>query len=609
MTKRILKLPSLLANQIAAGEVIERPLSVVKELVENSLDAGATQIDIDILEGGIRQIRVRDNGGGIHEDDLPLAVNRHATSKISTAEDLSNIKTLGFRGEALASIGAVSRFTLISALPKNTGFQISFEGDSSVEISPAAHPSGTTVLVRDLFFNLPARRKFLRSEKTEFDHIDECLKRIALSAFSVGFTLQHNEHLVRQYFKVEGTNSSERLAALCGTAFVEQAISIEAEGAGLRLSGFIALPTFSRSQPDLQYFFVNGRVIRDKLLMHAVKKAYHDVLYRDRYPAYVLFLEIPPMQIDVNVHPTKHEVRFRDGRIVHDFVFKSIQDALSQDKFFSVRPEEARSALSKGKCEASQTLSFIDHEKHQKLSPLKAEIQEQLLLYRPLHEDFIPPKNANVAPVSLNESPILSLPTQEEEAIPPLGFALGQLQNIYILAQNKEGLVIIDMHAAHERVLYEKMKKAWGSTFPIQLLLIPMTVTLSEREANLVEEESEFFEKLGFRVERIGKEMIVIREVMQWLSESDLAELMRDIIADLIADGKSSRTEETIHHLLGTLACRAAICANHALTIPEMNALLREMEKTNHSRQCNHGRPTTVQLSLNELDKLFLRGR
>src|SRR3990167_2401795 len=336
-TERIQTLSPLLANQIAAGEAIERPASVVKELVENSLDAGATHIEIDILQGGARLIRVRDNGSGIHPDDLPLALSRHATSKIQDTEDLSRIMTLGFRGEALASIGSVSRLALLSALPKQTGWQVTQQGDDELVLAPAAHPQGTTIEVRDLFFNTPARRKFLRSEKTEFDHIDELIKRIALSSFSVSFTLKHNQRNVRQYHAVQANDrTSERLSALCGAAFVQHAVQVEAEGVGMRLSGWIALPTFSRSQGDLQYFYVNGRMVRDKLVIHALKQAYHDVLYRDRYPAYVLFLAVLPEQVDVNVHPTKHEVRFRESRLVHDFIFRSIHDALAGD-----RPGEA----------------------------------------------------------------------------------------------------------------------------------------------------------------------------------------------------------------------------------------------------------------------------
>jgi DNA mismatch repair protein MutL len=617
MTKRIQKLSSLLANQIAAGEVIERPASVVKELVENSLDAGATQVDIDIEQGGVRLIRVRDNGSGIHPDDLPLALSRHATSKILQPEDLSQIMTLGFRGEALASIGSVSRLTLASAQAKSTGWQVSIEGDSEAQNAPVAHPQGTTIEVRDLFFNTPARRKFLRAEKTEFDHIDELIKRMALSSFNVGFTLKHNQRVARQYFPAQSSAATERLSALCGPAFVEHAVHMEAEGAGMRISGWIALPEFSRSQADLQYFYVNGRMVRDKLVIHALKEAYQDVLYRDRYPAYILFLEIAPGQVDVNVHPSKHEVRFRDSRTVHDFIFRGVHDALA-----SVRPGEeticehahaapvsfrpgtetisvadrstieSRSSNSYSPSSTSSS-SRASHHSHahshaRERAPVLSVVQEQLAIYRHLHDETTVP----------------------QDNTPPLGYALGQLQGIYILAENAQGLVMIDMHAAHERIVYEKMKTAFErQQIPVQTLLVPLSIAFSEREADAVEQAPEFFQQLGFKVERMGKETIAIREVPQLLANGPIEQLIRDIAADLLEHGESSRAQENINRLLGTLACHSSVRARRRLTIPEMNALLRDMEKTDHSGQCNHGRPTTVQLSMDDLDKLFMRGR
>lgn len=625
MTQRIQRLSSLLANQIAAGEVIERPASVVKELIENSIDAGATQIEIDIEQGGVRLIRVRDNGDGIHPDDLPLALSRHATSKLLTTEDLAQIMTLGFRGEALASIGSVSRLSITSAQPKQTGWRIAIEGDSEHEIKPAPHPTGTTVEVYDLFFNTPARRKFLRSEKTEFDHIDELVKRVALAHFQVGFTLRHNQKIVRQYFPTaeQGPGTSERLGALCGPAFVEHALHIEAEGAGMRLTGWIAQPTFSRSQADQQYFYVNGRVIRDKLVIHALKEAYQDVLYRDRYPAYVLFLEIAPTQVDVNVHPTKHEVRFREGRVVHDFIFHAVHDALASEQHGEhgctqqhstqeqhVELAQAVAAQHQARPHAHAAPGRVSHVSGSsqrwdsarsasrpiqfQSTPQPHKIQEQLALYRTLREDVS----------------VAATTTVEDAIEAPLGFALGQLHGIYIFAENKQGLVMIDMHAAHERVVYEKMKHAMAQqTIPVQSLLVPLTITLSEREADQVEQHMLFFTSLGFTVERIAKETVVVREVPQLLAEGPTEQLIRDIIADLLEHGESSRAQENINRLLGTLACHSAVRAKRRLTIPEMNALLREMEKTDHSGQCNHGRPTTMQLSLAELDKLFMRGK
>lgn len=599
MTTRIQKLAPLLANQIAAGEVIERPASVVKELVENSLDAGARQIDIEIEKGGVRLIRIRDNGMGIHHDDLLLALSRHATSKIKLPEDLSQIKTLGFRGEALASISSVSRFSLTSAITKSAGWQIMTEGDIVSEIKPAAHPQGTTAEVHDLFFNTPARRKFLRAEKTEFDHIDELIKRMALSSYAVGFTLKHNQTMLRQYLPAPSfENSSERLRALCGPSFVESAVHIEAEGAGLTLTGWIALPTFSRSQPDLQYFYVNGRIIRDKLVIHALKEAYHDVLYRDRYPAYILFLEIAPSQVDVNVHPTKHEVRFRDGRVVHDFIFHSIHDALSRTRPGTVvdceKPAGPIPQPSQKMSTSTPTCSHVqfDLTPHHAAQNLRPKMKEELAIYKALHE----------------RPPPEEVPVHEE--VPSLGYALGQVQGIYILAENERGLIIVDMHAAHERIVYEKMKRAHAEhKIPIQTLLTPLTLAVSEREADCVQESIDLFQQLGFGVQRIGKENVAIREVPQILSQGPIEQLIRDIIADLLEHGASSRTQENIHQLLGTLACHHAVRAKRRLTIPEMNALLRDMETTTHSGQCNHGRPTCVELSLEDLDKLFLRGR
>ena len=602
--KRIQKLTSLLANQIAAGEVIERPASVVKELVENSLDAGATQIDIEIEQGGMRLIRVRDNGDGIHKDDLPLALSRHATSKIAQPDDLAQIMTLGFRGEALASIASISRLTILSALAKQSGWQVNVEGDREADLSPAPHPQGTTVDVYDLFFNTPARRKFLRSEKTEFEHIDALIKRIALSSLSIGFTLKHNQRLIRQYHPAASLQqASDRLSALCGPAFVEHASHIEADGAGMRLSGWIAAPTFSRSQSDLQYFYVNGRMVRDKLVMHAVKEAYQDVLYRDRYPAYILFLDIPPAQVDVNVHPTKHEVRFREGRVVHDFIFRAVHDALSHmhpgsetcDHIPAAIPETvaavASSPAKQMQTFSRPTTSYAGASHSPKKLPEKASVQEQLTIYRSLHEP---------------SSPAAILPLTHF----PLGNALGQIQNIFILAENAEGLVLVDMHAAHERIVYEKMKQAWATQqMPVQTLLVPLTFSVSEHEANCAEIANAFFDTLGFKIERLTPETLAVRAVPGLLASGPIEQLVRDIIADLLEHGNSSRAEERINHLLGTLACHSAVRAHHRLTLPEMNALLRDMEKTEHSGQCNHGRPTYRQFSMTELDKLFMRGR
>lgn len=589
---RIQKLTSLLANQIAAGEVIERPASVIKELVENSLDAKATQIDLEVEQGGVRLLRVRDNGLGIHPEDLGLALSRHATSKIKNLDDLEQIYTLGFRGEALASISSVSRLSLSSATANKTGWQVTTHGiEMEPEVSPAAHPQGTTVEVRDLFFNTPARRKFLRAEKTEFDHIDEVIKRMALSFFDVDFTLQHNQRLVRQYRAARSdVEREQRVASLCGSAFVENALKIEVEIAGLRLWGWIALPTFSRAQADLQYFYVNGRVVRDKLVSHAVRQAYHDVLYGGRHPAYVLFLEIAPTQVDVNVHPTKHEVRFRESRLIHDFIVRSLHDALAGVKPSSAGSVEEKPMLAHVHNAACGTEKIIPASRPvQHSMPMR--VQEQMAAYGALHQP---------EPVQI----------QKTAEVPPLGFALAQLKGVYILAENADGLVMVDMHAAHERVVYEQLKKNMAAQGIVaQPLLVPLTIALSEREANSIEAHAGAFEKVGMKIERLSLENVVVREVPDLLRDGHVEQLVRDMAADLVVHEKSSRIEEHVEQLLGTIACHGAVRAQRKLTIPEMNALLRAMETTEHSGQCNHGRPTMTMMSMGELDKIFLRGR
>lgn len=604
---RIHKLSGILANQISAGEVIERPASVVKELVENSLDAGATKIDLDIEQGGARLIRVRDNGSGVHPDDLVLALSRHTTSKIKELDDLGKISTLGFRGEALASISSVSRLLLMSAVANSAGWQVQTEGiEQELQPSPAAHPQGTTIEVRDLFFNTPARRKFLRAEKTEFEHIDELIKRIALGSFDVNFTLKHNQKLIRQYRAAHSdVEREQRVSSLCGPGFMENALKITSASAGLKLSGWIALPTFSRAQADLQYFYVNGRIVRDKLVGHAVRQAYHDVLYGDRHPAFVLFLEIAPQQVDVNVHPTKHEVRFRESRLVHDFICHSIQDALVQ-----VRPGQCdvpppavnlltgeipvTTGTLRKSTSPSRGESVLPYKPQQQTLPFK--VRERMMAYHQLHTDPVMPEVFHDQPA--------------ETGMPPLGFALAQLRNIFILAENAEGLVLVDMHAAHERVLYEQLKKDFAERrVLVQPLLIPLTVKLSEREINKLESDAQTLQQLGLHIERISQEALVIREVPDVLRDSSIEQLLRDIAADLIEYEKSTRVDERIDHWLATMACHAAVRAQRKLSIPEMNALLRAMENTEHSGQCNHGRPTWTQFSLAELDRLFLRGQ
>jgi DNA mismatch repair protein MutL len=608
-------LSSRLANQIAAGEVVERPASVVKEVLENSLDAGATRVDIDVESAGTKLIRIRDNGLGMAPDDLPLALARHATSKIASLEDLERVGSLGFRGEALASIGSVSRLTLTSNADDvgSEGSSAACEGrDMEVQVKPASHPRGTTVEVRDLFFNTPARRKFLRTEKTEFNHLEEVVKRLALSRFDVAFSLRHNGKVLHNLKPGDTTAERQRrVATVCGPAFMEQAIYIEADVAPLKLWGWVGLPTFSRSQSDLQYFFVNGRVIRDKLVAHAVKQAYRDVLYHGRHPAFVLYLELDPAQVDVNVHPTKHEVRFRDGRAVHNFIFSSLHRALADVRPSDQLPENVvrtgdgqlldtatgeirdQGGLAWGVPKAGSGSSGATGGGYQyspPQRPLPNQTAQQINAYARLHPN---------------------LPQQEsEEDIPPLGYALAQLKGIYILSENAQGLVLVDMHAAHERITYERLKSARDNEgIRSQPLLVPQSVAVSQREVQTAAEHTELFQRLGLAVDVAGEEALVIRQIPVNLRDSDVEQLLRDVLADLIEFGSSERIEAHLDEILSTMACHGSVRANRRLTIPEMNALLRDMEETERSGQCNHGRPTWTQMGLDELDKLFLRGR
>ncbi len=620
---RIRLLSPRLANQIAAGEVVERPASVVKELVENALDAGARRIDVDIEAGGVKLIRVRDDGVGIAQDDLALALSRHATSKIVELEDLEAVATLGFRGEALASISSVSRLALTSRpRDQEQGCCVSAEGrDMAATLSPAAHPVGTTVEVRDLFYNTPARRKFLRTEKTEFGHVEEVVKRQALARFSVAFQLRHNQRVVHQLRPAEGLQDRERrISALLGQEFMANAVHVDADAAGLRLWGWVALPTFSRSQPDLQYFFVNGRVVRDKLVAHAIRQAYRDVLYNGRHPAFVLYFEVDPANVDVNVHPTKHEVRFRDSRLVHDFLFKTLHRALAE-----IRPEQRLGAVGEAAITAeahSPVSAGIAATTFQQTSmeltarPSAQEIRDQVGLYGALHMPVTQPepwerRAESVAPLSLVRTQPQPLPhAAEEQGEPPLGFAVAQLHGIYILAQNRHGLIVVDMHAAHERITYERMKNAYhGQGVRAQPLLVPLSLALSMRETAVVEEHQAALARLGLELSVLGPETVVVRQVPVLLRDADVEQLVRDLVSDLVEQGSSDRLEAQVNELLATMACHGAVRANRTLTIAEMNALLRDMEETERSGQCNHGRPTWTQMTLAELDKLFLRGR
>ncbi len=614
---RIELLSPRLANQIAAGEVVERPASVIKELLENSLDAGATRIDIDVEQGGVKLLRVRDDGSGIMEQDLSLALSRHATSKIRDLDDLERVATLGFRGEALASVSSVSRLTLTScAEGADQAWQVETEGrDMAPNLKPAAHPQGTTVEVRDLFFNTPARRKFLRTEKTEFSHLEEVVKRLALSRFDVAFNLRHNGRAV---FSLRPAHTEQearrRVASVCGPAFVEQSVSIDNERGGLRLWGWVGLPTFSRSQADLQYFFVNGRMIKDKLVAHAVRQAYRDVLFNGRHPTFVLFLEVDPAVVDVNVHPTKHEVRFRDGRMVHDFLFSTLYRTLAEQ-----RPGEQGETLAGAGVQpgtvapAGLETGVFSGQTHMSLAEPAAAWSTGAPPYQSDRPAAAALQGAPAAYAGLYGNSAQPQPTMDEargEGIPPLGYAIAQLHGVFILAENAHGLVVVDMHAAHERITYERLKLAMDQEgLRSQPLLVPESIAVSQREADCAEEHAAWFARLGFTLQRMGPESLAIREIPSLLRQADAVQLARDVLADLMEYGTSDRIQAHLNELLGTMACHGAIRANRRLTLTEMNGLLRDMEQTERSGQCNHGRPTWTQMSMAELDKLFLRGR
>jgi len=595
---RIHALEPRLINQIAAGEVVERPASVLKELLENSLDAGSTRIEIDIEDGGKRLIRVRDDGHGIHKDDLALALSRHATSKISSLQDLERVASLGFRGEALPSIASVSRLVLQSRWrDDSSGWQV--RGDGSEETAapePVAGPVGTTIEVRDLFFNVPARRKFLRTETTEQKHLDAVVQRIALSRHDVEMVVRRKRKAL--YHLRAGRSEAEqleRMRALLGESFTRQLISLDHAAAGLRLSGWVAEPTFSRSQADLQFFFVNGRAVRDKLLAHAVRQAYQDVLYHGRHPAFVLYLDMDPAAVDVNAHPAKQEVRFRDSRLVHDFLFRTLQQVLAD-----VRPAVDQPAP--GPVHDPGVTGFNPgYSARQGGMPLQ--VSDQLTQYRQLH-------GAGAATAAEGAWFTQTEPQPEAQAIPPLGFALAQLKGIYILAENEQGLVLVDMHAAHERISYEHLKRSYEEDgIRSQPLLVPLTIAVSRSEADEAEQRQDWFAALGFEVDRHGPEQLLVRRVPALLSDVDIEVLVRDVLSDCRVHGGSQRIEESVNDLLSSMACHGSVRANRRLTTEEMNALLRDMERTERSGQCNHGRPTWVQIGLQELDALFLRGR
>ncbi len=596
-------LPDNLVNQIAAGEVVERPASALKELLENSLDAGAHDIRVELTQGGIQLLRVSDDGIGIERSDLSLALARHATSKISSLQDLERVASLGFRGEALASIGSVARVTLSSRRATDPhGWRIECEGGLLSEPSPSSQAAGTTLEVGELYFNTPARRKFLKTEATEFGHCEESFRRIALARPDVAFTLMHNGR-VRLHAKAQPF--SERIQALLGEEFFEATLACDESAAGLRLHGVIAQPTYSRPTRDAQYFYVNGRFVRDRLLSHAMRQAYRDVLHHERQPAYVLALELDPASVDVNVHPSKIEVRFRDSRAVHQFIVHAIQRALS-----GTSPTNA----------AQIATEALNPPAHTAAAPLSA-FPPRLDVPTSPRPTYTPPTQSRL-PLGVaqsNESyrqlieamrPAASASPSAQEDIPPLGFALAQLAGIYILAQNRAGLVVIDMHAAHERIVYERLKRTLDEgTVAVQQLLVPVAFAADALDVATAEEHADVLQKVGFEIAVAGPSALAVRAVPALLRDADAKRLALDVLREMREYGAERVLAERRNELLATLACHAAVRANRALTLTEMNALLRDMETTERADQCNHGRPTWFAVSLDELDARFMRGR
>ena len=608
---RIHALPIQLVNQIAAGEVVERPSSVVKELVENCFDAGAEQITIEIEMGGTRLIKIRDDGCGIVKDDLALALSRHATSKIASLQDLEQVSSMGFRGEALPSISSVARLTLISRTTESQcAWRVTADGsEQNFDPQPDPHPQGTTVDVRDLFYNTPARRKFLKAEKTEFAHIETLIKRMALSQFAIGFSLSHNQkEILNLKPAMTEVSQEQRVASICGPAFIENSVKIDFAAAGLQLSGWVGLPTFSRSQQDMQFFYVNGRLIRDKLVAHAIKQAYQDVLYHGRHSVFVLYLTLDPTLVDVNAHPAKLEVRFREGRLVHDFLFSALHRSLAD-----LRPKSATSVVNwvnESVADATE-VDFVATPTMTKLFDIKpsyhAEPTQQTSLPLAIAESIN--AYASLSPYAIAEQKP-GLPVSQEQNIPPLGYAIAHIHNIYILAETPKGVILVDAHAAHERVTYERLKRQYQQgSVPSQPLLLPIKIVVSATEADLAEQEYEYFSKLGFELNRSGPETIILRSTPVLLGNIDKELLIRDVLADINEHGMSQRIQEQSNRLLATIACHGSVRAKRRLSIEEMNALLRDMEQTERIGQCNHGRPTWIELSTQELDKFFLRGQ
>ncbi|WP_440616473.1 DNA mismatch repair endonuclease MutL [Cysteiniphilum sp. 6C5] len=652
MSRRIKVLSTELANQIAAGEVVERPSSIVKELFENALDAGATEITLELEHGGKEKILIRDNGSGIEKDDLPLTLMPHATSKIYSLDELEAINSMGFRGEALASIGSIAKVKITSKTAQDE-HAWSVDNQLDNELIPASHPIGTTIEVAEVFYNTPARRKFLKAERTEYVHIDELLKKFMLCHFNVALTVWHNGKEVKSYPVADTPQKQQqRIADICGDEFVDNALLIQAEAMGLQLYGWVAKPQFSKSRADLQYFYVNGRIIKDKLIAHAIKQAYKDVLHHQRYPAFILFFNIDPHAVDVNVHPTKHEVRFRESRLVHDFLFAKIHHALADTKpqlpesseaendvdslTFST-PEKPATQLNnhwqdkRQYTQSSSSSHLNDMALYGQLINQKDEIQypentsdthdeikaqtlqdkwqdaTQLampLVIEEVVKETVIDQNAAMTEITTKAKPV------KDGNIYPLGFALAQVHGIFILSQTEDGLIIVDMHAAHERVLYEKVKTLWAKHQTVsQVLLLPLTFEISPVLLDVLDMHEALLNKLGFEYSALGEKTLVIRAIPVYLKNNHIESLIVDIANSLKVSGKAKPMDDYMHAILATMSCHKAVRAHDQITIEEMNQLLRDMEQTARADQCNHGRPTWVKMTVNDLDKLFMRGK
>ena len=646
---RIKSLDAKLVNQIAAGEIIERPASILKELIENSLDAGARVIQIDAENGGIKRLKITDDGHGIGKEDLALALSRHATSKISSMEDLNQIATLGFRGEALPSIASVTRLTLTSrTADAGEAWQVSSEGNNQIsEPRPVAHPTGTTIETLDLFYNTPVRRKFLKAETTELKHITNLVRRMALASQGTAFRFTHNGKIVLNLAPAE-MSDGRRVQDICGKNFTENSRYVNEQADGKFLSGWIGLPSFSRSQADMQYFYLNGRLIRDKTIMHAVRLAYQDVLFHGRHPVYVLSMTMDPAEVDVNVHPTKHEVRFRESRGIHQFIFRSlktyVQSSVAEQPPLQMS-DQLRMEKPRPYPTQQQSLGRLDQTKlgvnpknritdaEQRDASLQFQQPNQVTLndqqapenklesvqYQRSRSEassyaqkpaFMQVSDQNNVTDTHRETESKHNSQESEASTVPLGYALAQLHGVYILAQNNKGMVLVDIHAAHERITYEHFKQKINTDqIQQQPLLVPVSVVVTEAEVTAWEKQTDLFDSLKLQIERLSDDSLVVRAVPDILQNADIAQLVRDVLADIITLGSSQRIESTMHEVLSSMACHGSVRANRKLSLDEMNALLRQMEVTERSGQCNHGRPTWIELSMSQLDGWFQRGQ